>query len=125
VGGKGGVHLVHGGDVGRGIVGCLGGMGVGTAVEGGKGSGVWGKRWIVTDLRVYDWWELFMLWGKYAREGAGGEGEGWRYEQWVVELMREEGVRALPRDKERLGRLVDGRAFWEEMGMWPEEGRPT
>ena len=61
-----------------------------------------------------------MGWGGV--EGGGGGGE---YERWVVELMREEGVRALPREKEALGRVLDGRDFWEAIGSWPGEGRVT
>ena len=59
-------------------------------------------------------------------KGKGKEkGEQMEYERWVVELMREEGVRALPREKEGLGRLLDGREFWEAIGSWPGEGRVT
>ena len=103
---KGGVHLIHGGDVARGVL---------LACE--RWEGVRGRRWIVCDLRSYDWWELVLSWG------GEGEGEGREYEKWVVELMREEGVRALPRDVERLGRRLDGRGFWEAVGGWPESGR--
>ena len=39
------------------------------------------------------------------------------------ELMREEGVRALPRGPEGLGRVLDGRAFWEAIGDVPVMGR--
>ena len=109
---KGGVHLIHGGDVARGVVLALG--------EGWEG--VKGGRWIVCDLRCYDWWELVLSWGKEERDGVK-EGEGLQYEKWVLELMREEGVRALPRDVERLGRRLDGRGFWEAVGGWPERGR--
>ena len=68
-----------------------------------------------------------MMWGHLAREemvknGEGG-GERWEYETWVRELMVEEEVRALPRDKERLGRLMDGRAFWRVVESSPETGR--
>lgn len=89
--GKGGVHLIHGMDVARGVVLVLG--------EGGW-EGVAGKRWIVCDLRVYDWWELILGWGGGGKgeEEEEGEGEGREYRRWVVELMREEGVRALPRE---------------------------
>lgn len=114
--GKGALHLVSGEDVGRGVVGVLKGW-----------EGVGGKRWIVTDLRVYDWWELMLGWGRGARESARGQGEGEgeesQFEKWVVELMQEEGVRALPRDKEELGRVLDGRAFWNAVGSTPGEGR--
>lgn len=104
---KGALHLAHGADVARGIVGLL-------MLGSWEGVGVGGRRWIVTDLRVYDWWDLAMSWGS--------EGE---FRRWVVELMREEGVRALPREKGELGRVLDGRAFWEAISSWPGEGRVT
>ncbi len=116
---KGALHLVHGDDVARGVVGCLVDRGEGGGGEGKGGRGweaVKGKRWIVTDLRVYDWWELVMGWG------LGGEG-GEEGKRWVVELMGEEGVRALPREKGELGRVLDGRVFWEAIGWWPGKGR--
>ena len=119
---KGAVHLVHGVDVSWGVVGVWRRF---EEKDGGEG-GVRGKRWIVTDLRVYDWYDLVMSWG--AGERGEGEGEGerekkWEFTKWVGELMREEGVRALPRGEERLGRKLDGRAFWEMVGMWPSQGR--
>ena len=209
VGGLKGVHFVHGGDVGRGVLGVLMAAGAGVDAreeESGEGEGkkknkVWGKRWIVTDLRVYDWWDLIMSWadedgdgdgdcgggvevrgeaggresgrggrgkgegiegqgegkegnsgkeakereegkegkeGKESKEGKEGTGEGKsrkeakeseegnelkHYRKWVMECMRESGVRALPREKEELGRKLDGRGFWEAIGWWPGEGR--
>ena len=103
--GKGAVHFVHGRDVGRAVVGVC-------VMEGwGGNGGLGGKRWIVTDLRVYDWWDLIMGWGRE------------EYRMWVGELMREEGVRALPRGVEAMGRVLDGRAFWRAVGGAPAEGR--
>ena len=58
-----------------------------------------------------------------AREAGAVDADGLRYEEWVAELMQEEGVRALPRPPERLGRVLDSRAFWREMGTWPVKGR--
>jgi len=133
--GKGALHLVHGRDVARAVVG---------AHEGFERVG--GKRWIVTDLHVYDWWDLIQSWGKFARIGRSEKGkvrtggqtgkgieyageeaveekEDLLYEEWVVELMQEEGVRALPRDKDGLGRVLDGRGFWNAVGVVPGEGR--
>ena len=83
----------------------------------------------MNDLRVYDWWDLIQDWGGAAEENAvetlGKEGaeEGLHYRQWIRELMREEGVRALPRGAEGLGRVLDGRAFWEAIGDAPVMGR--
>ncbi len=95
-----------------------------------------GHRFPITDLHCYDWWDLFMQFGQYARQRAidgetkvevlrGTKPEELLYEKWVLELMDENGIKALPRDKtgEGLGRLVDGRAFWAVAGARPLEGR--
>ena len=113
--GKKALHMIHGADVAQAIF----------AVHGGFTAG---KRWLLTDLRVYDWWDLIQEWGGEARrragEAVGSEGaEELTYEKWVRELMEEEGVRALPRGAEGLGRVLDSRAFWAEMGIWPQQGR--
>ena len=115
--GKGAVHLVHGRDVSRAIIGAH-----------LKFENVGGQRWIVNDLHAYDWWDLIHSWGKYARDNATRpenlhEESGLHFERWVMELMDEEGVRALPRDVERLGRVLDGRGFWRTVGDAPQEGR--
>ncbi|KAK0750257.1 hypothetical protein B0T18DRAFT_437512 [Schizothecium vesticola] len=89
--GKKSLHLVHGEDVARGVVGV---------VDAGEWRG--GERWMVTDGFVYDWWALM----------AG----------WVWELMREEGVKALPRGMEVLGRCYDAGEFWKWVGVAPTRG---
>ena len=62
-----------------------------------------GQRWLLTDGRVYDWWDLAGAWGA---EGA--------QPRWVRELMDEAGVRALPRSVVLLAgvpeRRLDGEA---------------
>ncbi|KAL8388185.1 hypothetical protein RB595_009396 [Gaeumannomyces hyphopodioides] len=124
---KGALHLIHGADVARAVL----------AVHTAAATLTSGRRWIVADTRCYDWWDLIQAWGAEARrrlrEGrtraavaaaeAGVDADGLRYEEWVAELMQEEGVRALPRPPERLGRVLDSRAFWKEMGTWPLKGR--
>ena len=55
--GKGTVHFVHGQDVARVVLGVH-----------QKWQNLNGRRWIVTDLRVYDWWDLAMSWGGEALE---------------------------------------------------------
>ncbi|KAG5652995.1 hypothetical protein H0H81_002820 [Sphagnurus paluster] len=139
---KGSVHMIHGIDVARAIL----------AVHNDFAKAA-GQRWILTDTRVYDWWDLASAWGVPAPppqtavpavEGqvvlasenvkAKGEGEGERKEEeeeeargpharWVRELMREQGVRALPRDVGVLGRALDGREFWEVFGISPLKAR--
>jgi hypothetical protein len=98
---KGAVHFIHGADVARAVLAAH-----------RKFQSVCGKRWIVADLRTYDWWELALRYG------------GAEYASWVGELMGEEGVRALPRAVDRLGRVLDSRAFWQKTGTWPVMGIP-
>ncbi|KAH6847658.1 hypothetical protein B0I37DRAFT_149338 [Chaetomium sp. MPI-CAGE-AT-0009] len=115
--GKGSLHLIHGVDVARVVVRIVEADG-----EDGDGEGWWervgrGQRWLVTDGFVYDWWALLAGWAE--REDGGGVTE---QAGWVVELMREEGVRALPRSMEVLGRCYDTREFWEAWGLVPLKG---
>ena len=95
------VHFIHGRDVARVVL---------RVSEKGRFTC---DRWVVTDGRVYDWWEL--AWER------GGEADGERYRRWVLELMREGDVRALPRNVESLGRGLDGRAVWKCLGIVPLE----
>ncbi|KAF2000938.1 hypothetical protein P154DRAFT_190377 [Amniculicola lignicola CBS 123094] len=113
------VHFVHGEDVARAII----------AVHGHFTPG---KRWIVADLRVYDWYDLIMSFAALTeeeeesmRKGEMKEGVEMKVEfaKWVGELMVEEEVRALPRSVEVLGRKLDSRGFWREMGVWPRHAR--
>lgn len=110
------LHLIHGEDVGRAII----------AVHEKFSKG---KRWLLTDLRVYDWWDLIQDWGadvKNAMAEAEGEkaAQELHYPEWVGELMVEGNVRCLPRSAESLGRVLDSVAFWKAMGVWPCQGRP-
>lgn len=129
---KGALHLVHGVDVARAV------LAVHVHFHSNSNSSGNGRRWIVADTRCYDWWDLMQAWGAEARsrlregktkaavaarEAGAVDADGLRYEEWVAELMQEEGVRALPRPPERLGRVLDSRAFWREMGTWPVKGR--
>lgn len=106
--GKGALHLVHGEDVARAIVGCL---------EEWEGVGV--GRWIVCDLRTWDWWDLILGWEGGTKDGGLGEGSHSEYGKWVLELMEEQEVRALPRGRELLGRCLDGREFWKKVRIVP------
>ncbi|KAI2613464.1 uncharacterized protein GGS25DRAFT_300 [Hypoxylon fragiforme] len=118
---KGALHVVHGDDVARAILAL-------------HRNFTPGKRWIVTDLHVYDWWDLTEDWANQTlREVGTNDGHTdtpvakvERQKEllaWVGELMIEEGVRALPRDAASLGRVLDGRGFWQKMGIWPAQGR--
>jgi hypothetical protein len=109
---RGAVHFVHGEDVARAIVACH-----------AKPSE--GRRWIVADLRVYDWWDLIMSFSAKAEEEEDRQEREMRlrFARWVGELMVEEDVRALPREMSGLGRKLDSRGFWEYHGLWPRHGR--
>lgn len=107
---KGALHLIHGVDVARGVIGAM------RAWEK-----VQGQRWLVTDLHVYDWWDIMYELGP----GTGDKLEGMEWREAVAEFMREEGVRALPRDTPLLGRVLDARAFWEAVVLVPQMGKES
>ncbi|OTA55419.1 hypothetical protein K449DRAFT_357267 [Hypoxylon sp. EC38] len=119
--GKGALHVVHGEDVARAIVAL-------------HRNFTPRKRWLLSDMHVYDWWDLTQDWAARAlRNMEGGDAqvestttETKRQQEllaWVGELMTEQGVRALPRDSSLLGRALDSRAFWQHVGIWPIHGR--
>ena len=117
--GKGALHLVHGEDVARGVIA------VHEAFEAVDET-VRGIRYMVTDLHVYDWWDLIWTWASEKKGKEEGDREDkLEYVKWVAELMVEEGVKALPRNEENLGRRLDGREFWQRMGILPAIGRVT
>lgn len=112
---RGAVHFVHGEDVARAII----------ATHKNFTSG---KRWIITDLRVYDWYDLIMSFSAPDEEqdvegGEEAQAQRLQYAKWVGELMLEEGIKALPREMSVLGRKLDGRAFWKHHGIWPRHQR--
>jgi hypothetical protein len=111
--GKKALHMIHGEDVARAVIAVYRGF-------------TPGKRWLVADLHVYDWWDLFVEWGVEAEErrveGGGEEGEKLEYRKWVLECMEEDGVRALPRETGSLGRILDSRDFWLHFKTWPSQG---
>ena len=79
-----------------------------------------GQRWCLTDLRVYDWWELVSSWTPSAQNGEYDVTENRDNPRfWVKQLMGERGIRALPRPMEQLGRTLDSREFWEVVGLTP------
>ncbi|KAJ6512630.1 hypothetical protein C8R45DRAFT_856838 [Mycena sanguinolenta] len=100
---KGSLHLIHGLDVARAIV----------AVHSDFSKAA-GQRWLLTDQRVYDWWDLASAWAAEPGDGPA---------VWVRELMREGNVRVLPRNTELLGRILDSRDFWFEFGLAPVRAR--
>ncbi|KAI1437598.1 hypothetical protein GGR50DRAFT_48752 [Xylaria sp. CBS 124048] len=117
---KGALHVIHGEDVAHAVLAL-------------HRRFTPGKRWIVCDMHVYDWWDLVQDWAMQALKEAQDSGEGpvsaavmkrqSDLLEWVGELMVEQNVRALPRDTSYVGRRLDGRAFWHHMGIWPTQGR--
>jgi len=108
---KGSLHLIHGIDVSRAI------LAIHTNISKAAG-----QRWIITDGRVYDWWDLASAWGSSptsAPHSSIPSEERGPQARWVRELMMEQNVRALPRNHEDLGRALDSRDFWYEFGLSP------
>lgn len=113
--------MIHGTDVARAIV----------AVHTHFDRAV-GERWMLTNGRVYDWWDLASAFGdahttekleegeeKEKPAGSASEAAKGPHPRWVRELMHEEGVRALPRSVEQLGRGLDSREFWDTFELEP------
>ncbi|KAK3388592.1 hypothetical protein B0T20DRAFT_98534 [Sordaria brevicollis] len=125
------LHMIHGLDIARAVVKIL------EACEDEEkgGNKKWeesgrGQRWMLTDGFVYDWWSLLMGWAADEKEEGEEEGEGEGKEvqpseqaKWVMELMEEEGVQALPRSMELMGRAYDSREFWRTWGLVPVKAR--
>ena len=103
---QGSLHLIHGKDVARSILAAHRNF---DKLEG--------QRWCLTDLRVYDWWELVSSWTPSARSGEYDVTNNPTL--WVKQLMSERGIRALPRPMEQLGRTLDSREFWEVVELTP------
>lgn len=109
---RGAVHFVHGEDVARAIIAT-------------HRNFTPGKRWIIGDLRVYDWYDLIMSFSSMNGESMSKQEQENQdqYAKWVGELMKEDGIRALPRDAGVLGRKLDSRGFWLHHGLWPRHKR--
>ncbi|PWN24632.1 alpha/beta-hydrolase [Jaminaea rosea] len=108
---KGSLHLVHGRDVAEAI------LGVWERLLDDE-STLWGRHWIVTDGRVYDWWQLATQLPSQERS---------RYVAWVRELQKEHGVTSLPRKcgedlPRNLERVLDSDSFWAAIGKKPSVG---
>ncbi|KIM40783.1 hypothetical protein M413DRAFT_446165 [Hebeloma cylindrosporum] len=111
---KGSLHVIHGFDLARAI------LAVHDDFEQAQG-----QRWLITDGRVYDWWDLASAWGTAPLETASSPSDPITSDdrgpqaQWVRELMEETGIRSLPRNVELLGRALDSREFWTTFGLSP------
>jgi len=112
------LHLIHGEDVARAIIAVTSNWEA--ATRDGQG------RWMLTDGFVYDWWSLFAGWADLTPETSSGDTvdrSPSQQAQWVYELMQEQGVRALPRSMEMLGRCYDTREFWSTFQLAPLKAR--
>lgn len=69
---------------------------------------------MLTNLCVYDWYELVLRWGDANPEQV----------KWVGELLHEQDIKALPRSMETLGRCYDSREFWNRFGIMPKHTDP-
>ncbi|EGF81427.1 hypothetical protein BATDEDRAFT_36793 [Batrachochytrium dendrobatidis JAM81] len=98
------LHLVHGMDVAR-IVLAL--------ISRPFSSG---ERWIVTDLNVYDWWQVVLAWS-IQKQSCNPVADENNPAIWVKELMEERGVRGLPRSSTDLLRALDSRDVWSQLGL--------
>jgi hypothetical protein len=70
---------------------------------------------------VYDWYDLASKWGTAGEDGRGKPIEGPQAE-WVLQLMKEQGIRSLPRTAEQMGKGLDSHEFWEAVGISPVMG---
>ena len=89
------LHLIHGVDLARAIL----------AVADNFSAG---KRWILTDLHVYDWWSII-----FDLDPSKSS--------FILELMIETGTKALPRSPEALERALDSTCFWNHFGLVPSQ----
>ncbi|KAK4057272.1 hypothetical protein OIO90_001769 [Microbotryomycetes sp. JL221] len=119
---KGSVHFVHGHDVARAIVAVHEAPPVALTsqtLDMGRNKHLKGRRYVVTDLRVYDWWDIASAWAASSANDLAAKDAG----QWVLELMQEHDIRALPRTPQEIGRAMDSREFWETFKLTPSKGR--
>lgn len=106
------MHLIHGHDLARAIL----------AVHDNFDESS-GQRWLLNDMRCYDWWDLAHAWSSGDAEGAGGESDRGPQAKWVQEFLLDEGIRGLPRNVELLGRALDSREFWSTFKLVPQFAR--
>lgn len=112
------LHLVHGNDVVEAILSVW--------KQLPRSDGVWGKRWLVTDGRIYDWWQLVL-------DLPVPDDDHACYARWVEELQQEYDVEKLPRsimgssdDKppRYLNRALSSDEFWSVIATRPRMGPP-
>ncbi|GJN93214.1 hypothetical protein Rhopal_006261-T1 [Rhodotorula paludigena] len=124
---KGSVHLVHGLDVARAIVAVHLAPSLPTGSGESAATSGRGQRWIVSDLRVYDWWDLVAAHPgsstSVAPAATADSEPSPPRAKWVQQLLKKHDVRGLPRSAVELGRAIDAREFWEAFELAPVKGR--
>jgi hypothetical protein len=78
---------------------------------------------MLTDLIVYDWWELILGFAADRLSLDSTDLKATCQYTWIQELMAEKHVRALPRSMQELGRCYDSREFWATFNMVPIRSR--
>lgn len=130
---KGALHLIHGRDVARGVIALIkkdmnDKSNDDDAVDQrDRHVELFGRRWILTDCVVYDWWALIWeFMGESSREDTpqgvvveDADNKA-KYRRWLMELMDEKELHALPRPVSQLGKKLDSRDFWKAVGILPE-----
>ncbi|BGP27238.1 hypothetical protein Rt10032_c12g4739 [Rhodotorula toruloides] len=119
---KGSLHLIHGLDVARAIVAVVLAPTLPSSSEG-KGRG---ERWVVSDLRVLDWWDLVSSHPSSSPPPPSASSDhepSPNRALWVLDLMSTHNIRGLPRSPEELGRAIDSSEFWRTFGLVPVKGR--
>lgn len=115
----GSIQMIHGRDVARAVLAAQ--------RQFAKADG---KRWILTNGRVYDLWDLASQFGSAGDEGRDHPPTG-PFPALVDELMNEPGcpARSLPRSAETMFEMtnghslaLDGREFWNTFGLTPDVG---
>lgn len=101
------LHLVHGEDVAR---GCI--------AYHKRFTG--GDRWVLTDLLVYDWWQVLKEWSDQLERPVEEDGTKITYAAWVSQLMQAKGMKSLPRSEHELGRVLDSSKFWNTVQILPQ-----
>lgn len=107
LGEKTSLHLVHGEDVAR---ACI--------AYHKRFTG--GERWILTDLMVYDWWQILSEWSPQLEQPVDQDGTKTTYAAWVSELLQTRGIQKLPRREHELGRVLDSSKFWNTVRVLPQ-----
>ena len=89
------LHLIHGRDISRLVLAVF--------------KKFVNQRFLVTDMRIYDWLEIVLLFGNNEQKG------------WGLEIIKEDGIRSVPREHQLLERCIDGTQIWNHFDLLPLE----